>query len=379
MARDLSRWVLLGVLVVAGFFLFRVSSLASYGRRYNRPSVSAERAREGALAEQWRAAESQALILQYRARMVDVLRQRAAADSPGVAVLVIGSDSARTRATPVLAEALARAWREAGLGVTKVSVGVVAMLDGFPTLPGQLRPVNTQDVSHFLPDSLAPTTCLVLLPINPTWLERLASRRGLATLLAQSLGPCGFIARDGMPGERVAAWLSARHYDLAAAFLPSGQEAQADFLGELFGLNWTTPYALPTTGVGCLAGREADCRAAVARGTATRTSPWVEQSRWWNLSEMKLVGANHYLADVHAAIGPQRFHDVWTTTLPVDSALTLALATPVGRWTADWQAQRATRIRLGPGVAPGAWLFGLVAVLVGVAGGIGFAVRREVS
>lgn len=293
-------------------------------------------------------------------------------------------DSARQGS---LARALRQAWGDLGLDVTKVAVGVVVLdratirewARGLSLPPGE--PV----AFYVLPDSLAPTSCVAMVLAPPT---RSRAPQDLRAIARTWFGPCAYYARFGIPAPRVRQWLETRGLDLARipdwsregeprpplpGLLPSGP-------GKSW--YWWSLYLMPSSAAGCLAARAARCRAAVAFGDGVPSAvaatfvPQLDQQ--WRLDRQYLPGGERFLGAVVREVGARRFQEFWRTTLPVDSALTIALGHPVGEWTARWERSVAAPPRFGPGPRWDELLVGL-SLIVGATTLVGRNVRlREV-
>lgn len=384
MARDLTRWVVAVLLVVAAVVLVDSTNKARFtGPRFNQPEPTAARRRAMSISSQWRMAVLAERVVGYREGLKPRLRELASAGQPTVALLVDADDSLRMELTPILAPALDSAWRALGLGVTKVSVGVTVSMRGLPALPGMgpiSRPEN-KDL-FLLPDSLAPTQCLAVTAANQLWVTRLASRGALVRWLGSSLGPCAFYARFGVPSARVRSWLGARGYDLALAPMAYGEAAGLSTTWMFFGTPWEFLYELPPVALGCVAGRAVDCARTIRSGDGAPSDAvggLVVAEQSWRLEGKRLANGQRFLAEVLDVAGPERFAEFWTTDLPVDSALTLALRQPVGDWTAGWQRRVVPGVRLGPTLPVVPLLTGLTLLLLGPILAIWLAGRRQVG
>jgi len=326
------------------------------------------------LAAEWEIEEFGRRAVGYRLQLAPELRRRWAADSPTVAVLLLGPDSVTGWARERVETAIRRSWHELGLGVTKVAVGVVVDMDrrvrpgALDSLPGISG--GAFGTTYLLPDSLDQATCIALLPA-PYFLDRrLTIPPGrLETWLHDGLGPCAFYARFGVPGARVRGWLARRRYDLATWAVWDRPLSAGFNFGWLrpeernYGWWWEGIYGLKFSAVACLGGRPPACLASVREGDTGRpgSARVVVPLSPWRFSRMDLLGGGRWLSDVVRATGDARFREFWLTELPVDSALTLALRRPVGEWTVGWQAGISAPPPFGPWVPARVWLSGLVA------------------
>src|SRR5437879_7817498 len=135
MAREL-RWWLAGAFVacaiVAIGYLSPSGGAPAATARSRQPEPSAARLRARGLAEQWRAADVAVRLVVYRRRLEPELARRRATDQPGPALLVEAPDTVPVHTQALVASALDTVWRELGLGVSKVAVGVVVDLWRLP-------------------------------------------------------------------------------------------------------------------------------------------------------------------------------------------------------------------------------------------------------
>ena len=387
MARQLRWWIAGTVLACIGLVVLylppRGGSMWSDVRRVEREVPSPYRLREQGLAHQLRGVEATLRLVELRARLDPVWARRRAQGIPGPVMLIDGSDTLSDSIRQALETELDAVWRRLGLGVAKISVGVVLDIR-----TGSRRAFTSL---YLLPDSSNRTSCIALLPAaywgRSLLADTLPSPIGrFRDWLQNNLGPCAFYAAFGAPGGEIGRWLSQRSFDLAlyprwgeavrAQSEPSQTASSFDP-----GQNrwfWMNAYRLPASAIGCLAGRDSSCRAAVLRGAGAGDSVrhLVSTTRWW--LDQSLVGGDRYLADVRQAVGAQRFREFWNSELPVDTALAAVLRTPVGEWTRRWERGQAPVIRLGPAAPLPAVLLGLL-IAVGAVGWVGrTAARREV-
>ena len=352
------------------------------------PQASAARQRVQELAEEWRRAAATVRLLEGRARVL--------AGTPGPTLLLVGVDSVPAAARSRVVAALDTVWRGLGLGETKVAVGLIIDVSAArPPTPRAPRP-NRETPAYLLPDSTDRTACLAMIPTSVYWASVILGQRTpgqpsgvphLQLWLKGVLGPCAFYAAFGAPGQPVRRWLGARAFDLALyPDWDAGPPVASSGAG--FMMNdgrsqwyWGFVYHQSFSAVACLAGRAASCRAAVVGG-ADEGSPdslprFMGSNRvWWR--SQRLVGGERYLADVAREVGPERFVRFWNTSMPVDTALAVALRAPVGEWTKAWQRRFAPLLPLGPAAPLGATLLGVVLGAAAVGSVVLTASRRQV-
>jgi hypothetical protein len=390
MARELKWWIaaaLLGCTVLGFVYLPPRAAPLLWRRFHEPPPPTPYRLRVQELAAAWRKSAVELRLLEYRERLRPELERRRALEVPGPAVIVDWPDAASKDLPRYVASALDSAWTRLGLGVTKVSVGVVAAFGapepdrGQPSLPPSMT-------VYLLPDSSDRNTCLVFLQ-GFHWARRLHALPRSAprdprfeAFMQNVLGPCAFYAAFGSPGREIRRWLGARRFDLALyprwESQPAGGPDDYVMLDRRQPWFWMQVYQYPPDAIGCLAGRRDGCRTAVLTGAGTTEPPSriVTTERWW--WHQALVGGDYYLADVVRTVGHERFRRFWGSELPVDTALAAALRTPVGDWTREWQASLVPPIRLGPTVPPSSALLGLLLAAVAMTTVLRTVSRREV-
>jgi len=393
---SLKRWVLVGL--VACFALALAYLPPRGARSRDRSSFFMAQTRQGtparqraqAVADEWRTADGSLRLLRAREHFRELARTAWAGTS-----LVVVSESAGAWITaPRIADsAIHVAWRQLGLGETKVRVAVILKLAA--DAQGRDRPLAEEGGAAYLtPDSTDRTTCIAVVSPGTYWTRGLTGdlwqgRRvpfdDLVQFLKAGLGPCAFYAAYGTPGKSVRGWLVSRGWDLALTLDAGARGRQGNSLITMveprYPWYWEVIYSVPPTAVACLASRPDGCRAAVLSGASDDAAiPFPDimrvDRRWGRVP--RLVEGQRFLGDVARAVGRDRFLSFWTTALPVDTALAAALKRPVGEWTAEWQRDFVQPIRLGPappvgGVAMALAIAVLVVTLVAVT-----ASRRQV-
>ena len=397
MAREL-KWWLAAALAACGVILIGyVAPWAAAPRaaaRHGQLQPTAARLHEQVLANEWRKADLAVRLARYRIQLEPELARRRETDQPGPALIVEAPDSLAAYARDVVRPALDTVWRQLGLGVNKVGVGVV--LDFWRT-----RSTGTDHTpkvvfgspGHLLPDSTDRTTCVALIP---AWHWHQFSERGqnqqLEDRLRGGLGPCAFLAAWGTPGSAVRRWLARRNYDLATF---PGWDRERSMQSQWVSVRlaseantpptwyWPAVYGHPITAIGCLAGRATSCRAAVLSGAGDSFDDSVPRllsnQGWYWLRNERLVVGDRYLSDVAREVGHERFLRFWNSPEPVDTALAAALKMPVGEWTRRWERRIVPPLPLGPAAPMGASILGILlgaAAVFLVARG---AARRQVG
>ena len=387
MARQLTWWLagaFVACAIVAVGYLSPSGAAPAATARSRQPQPTAARLRARGLAEQWRAADLAVRLAVYRRRLEPELARRRAADQPGPALLVEAPDTVPVHTRELVASALDTVWRELGLGVSKVAVGVVVDFWRFPRTGTDSTPkVPTGSVGYLLPDSSDRATCIALIP---AWYWRRGFPGPLEDRLRRGLGPCAFFARWGVPGEPVRVWMARRHYDLAS--VPSWGRERSEppeaswMMNRNTGWFWAAVYGHPIAAIGCLAGRAQSCRTAVLTGAGDAFGDSLPRLldatvRWWR--EERLVQGQQYLGDVAREVGYDRFLRFWNSTEPVDTALATALKMPVGKWTERWERRFLPRLPLGAAAPLSAAVLGILLGGAAVALVARGAMRRQVG
>jgi len=355
------------------------------------PRGTPARQRAQELAEAWRAADASVQLLTSRRHLQDLAR---AASASGRSLVVVRESAGVVFAAPRIADsAIHIAWRQLGLGETKINVALVIRLTDLS--PARDRPLADEGGAAYLaPDSTDRATCIAVVSLARYWTRFFASDLGVRVrvpfdVLVQSLkadlGPCAFYAAYGTPSKSVRAWLVARGWDVALILDPGPRGRQANSLIGMadprYSWYWDAIYSLPPEAVACLARRPDGCRAAVLSGASDDpVIPFPDlmriDRRWGRVP--RLAEVQRFLGDVAHQVGRERFLSFWNSPLPVDTALAAALKRPVGEWTADWQRDFVRPIRLGPAPPLGGAAIALAIAALAVAVVTVTASRRQV-
>jgi hypothetical protein len=355
--------VLLGALAFYGLVL-RPMQLAMIHRASAFGGTAAADGRTRAVARQHAAVSAldreriRLTLARTRLDVEEALAARPSGDTVTLAVRVVAEEWKDAPRSATLRAATRAAWEELGLATTKVAVGVVVLDRTTMRQWGRALALGPVDPVAFYipPDSLTPATCVAVV-VAPR-LDRTQDPRALQTAGASWLGPCAFEARFGIPGRAVRRWLANRRFDVAMApdWIEGG--TRPELLLPWLSLTtrsrdwyWTRQYLVPAQTATCAAGRPASCIAALRAGDREARVPpsgvIARSDARWMLGE-GLTGGEYFLGAVLRTSGERKFRELWRTSLPIDSALTLALGAPAGEWTAEWQATVATPPRFGP-------------------------------
>src|SRR5438105_9714391 len=279
MVRELRWWVAAALLACGAVALAYLPPRGAGGKSRLRDEPFRQtpaRQRAQALAAQWRAASLALRLPEYRKRLQPELLRRRERDEPGPALLLEAPDSLAPFVRERVRAVLDTVSRQLGLGVTKVSVGLVVDLRRYVSAKaGETPSQDVESPAYLFPDSSDRTTCVALIPAW-RWTRTLAAQppvRGqeVKDWLRTGLGPCAFYAVYGAPGKGVQYWLARRGYDLAPLPLLDRERLerpQYSFVMSQDGTRWWwgSVYSFPVTAIGCLAGRTLSCRAGVLSG-----------------------------------------------------------------------------------------------------------------
>jgi hypothetical protein len=396
MAREL-RWWVGAVLLACGAVALAYLPPRGAGRKSRwRDELFGQtpaRLRVQALAFQWRAANLALRLPEYRKRLQPELVRRRERDEPGPALVFEAPESLPAFARERVRAVLDTVARQLGLGVTKVSVGLVVDSRRYVSANAAETP-SQDDVSpaYLFPDSNDRTTCVALIPAW-RWTRTLAAQPPVRSQevhdwLRTGLGPCAFYAVYGAPGRGVRHWLAQRGYDLARVPLWDGERPERPQYSFVMDQDrtrwwWESLYRFPVSAIGCLAGRTLSCRAAVLSGAAEWTGDSLprfldsDPRGWWR--GQRVLNSDRYLADVAREVGHERFLRFWNSPDAVDTALATALKMPVGEWTERWQRRFEPRLPLGPAAPGSATVLGLLLGAAGVVVVAWGATRRQVG
>ncbi len=260
-------------------------------------------------------------------------------------------------------------------------------------------PTRTIEVMTLLPQVTDGSTCVRVATINardgvqprmltedfPSYLADYF----LTTALG--LGPCGFYAAFGEPGETVASWLEEAGYRFA--FSPNWDgnaaiRARTDGLHE--DARTRDVYSFSPIAFACASGKENACT-KVIRGAGGRVSSftpktlgngWLKEPAlgrrprsWvgWNLGGQE----RFMLSALVAQFGHASFQRFWKTSQPFDVAFAELAGVPAADWSREWVQSQFGVVRAGPLVGTG--FTGFVLLVLGISVGLGMflAARRQ--
>jgi hypothetical protein len=335
--------------------------------------------RRNDLADQYRTVSGELEAALLKVKAAPILEAERAAGRPAKAI-VLGEDSLTGEKRELLGPALDTVWRQLEMGNTKIALVLAS-----PTLE---RSRDRPDAYNFwrtylLPDSTDRTTCVVVYNLGGLREER--PRQGLTEQrLRTALGPCAFYARFGAPSPLVRHWLDANNYDVTESSDWSGITRGRDYdtnwnLNEFRGYGtlvfYSYVYEMSFLKIACLAGRQPACVDAWKMG-AGGSGPYrhvLSPGSGWRIRDSRLPDEATTLAALVQEAGEDAFQEFWTTSLPIDSALTIAVGKPAGEWLAERPQAKALKITLGPvpplssmigGTLVGLFLLAVAAVMV---------------
>ena len=326
-------------------------------RRYQEPKEREITGRRKMLAERYKIVNSQIEALRLRQEAEPILEAHRAAGEAARAA-VFGADSTMAERQRVMIPGFDSAWRQLGLDDAKIAI--VLASPGRKAPKGDTPGTSNWWKTYILPDSTDRTTCVIIYPTAVVGDER-PRQAVIEQRMRIGLGPCAFYARFGAPSPRVWRWLAANQFDVAEnadwsdlkRFRDSRFEDDSwrEFIGVGSIWYYTSLYGLSFNTVACLAGRVPACLEGVRRGDREDGTPMrrvFTPGEYWRENEQRLPEQSSLLATIVHEVGEDAFQQFWTTSLPVDSALSIALNQPVGEWLASRQIRDRDTIQLGP-------------------------------
>ena len=370
MALTMTRW-----LAVAGgtCALIATASISSDPARSAATESSLEqvrlndlRGRVALAAERWHAlARRDSLIARLPARNVS-------STAPLLAIDPRLSGPHRS----LIERAVRRQWNSLGIDSARIPVAIAVVIDTAPSADGLGRGRGQIAYDYQLPvraGAGAGERCVVIATIQSAQSARADEHRELAEQLATQragsslLGPCAFLARFGLPGTEIDAWLRSRSWDLAAHphwwtipiadSVPVGERWKAanDDGASIGGLFWLSPDAL-----GCTAGKVDRCDDALPAAVAGDSLPFggliitnrARDPHWGTFS-------GRYISDLVTALGPDEFERFWRSDRAPDAALRAVAAIGLDTWTSQWARGLLGEQRVGPRLSLAELIIGL--------------------
>jgi hypothetical protein len=366
MARPVALWigaaVLACALCAAVYLPPRDLPRWAWHIRGEYPPSNPSRLRARKLAAEWREANASLEAIRHREEVNAAIEARTGAGLVGPGLITEGPDTTMVRLRPLIQAGFDSIWARLGIGESKIRVAVLVR---DPDRLGALRRLQVEGgygISFILPDTSDRTTCMTLAR-SPFWFanRRYIPKADLLNWTGTVLGTCAFYARFGMPSPRVEQWLARRDFDLA---LVPGWDDKRPFGRDRWELedenvrdrwwDWQL-YSYPRPVAGCFAGRAEVCRrvlVAADLGPEGRRPRVVAPRDRWDAARTLMVGSDQFLSEVVKRIGPDRFQEFWTTSLPVDSALSLALREPVGDFIVRYERAMGPAPRFGAATTP---------------------------
>ncbi len=198
------------------------------------------------------------------------------------------------------------------------------------------------------------------------------------------LGPCSLHWVHGSPGPAIRQWLRDDGMSrLARAPWPSSAYPPIGDHRSMYG-EWDSDQRnagsyeygrLTSVGEGCLAGHLDACRRAVLDPTV-----WLDREHYPELEDWVSSGTSkggqpfggrerHWMGDLEAEFGKDRFTRFWTSEQAVEDAFATAFGEPIEAWTMRWAQDRMGPQKAGPSTDLLSVLLTLVTLLacVGIA------------
>ncbi len=296
-------------------------------------------------------------------------------------------------------QALDTQWIKLG---TPTQIDVAMFLRLTPGKPLDLlapSPPRNIDVVTLLPQTTDGETCIRIATINASHLMRTqmlltdfqsySADYFLTTGLG--VGPCGFYAAFGKPGETVATWLEEAGYRFSLVPNWDGLDAITPNVARLREAAQDRDlYGFSPVAFACATGKEHACAEIVhgRGGRITRLTPKTvgygriketyvgprSLSRTgWNLGGREMF----MLSELVAQFGHESFQEFWKTSRPLDVAFSELTGAQPADWTRQWVQRQFGVLRAGPSVGLGFAAFALLVSGISMGLGMFLTARRQ--
>jgi hypothetical protein len=203
------------------------------------------------------------------------------------------------------------------------------------------------------------------------------------------LGSCRLVARYGLPGPAVLAWLERGALGFATEPVHDPARSQRRLLParSLFGLGGPSYWIRSRSVARCLAGIDGSCGRLLSDPVSEADEGRSEIQHVVDRSPVSGIREeaygepfahydNYLLADLEADFGARRFAAFWRSQHQVSTAFEAAFGTPLDLWTAAWARTHVGSLEAGPGL-PGSTSTGTGLLLVACAALAGLWARRR--
>jgi hypothetical protein len=175
------------------------------------------------------------------------------------------------------------------------------------------------------------------------------------------LGSCRLIARYGMPGPALLAWLERGGLGFAAdpVYEQAGPMLRPDLVRSPFGTGGPSFWVQSQEVGRCLAGAERSCGRLFLDPFSEADESRAEVQHVVDRSPVSAIREeayrqpfahydNYLLADLEVEFGPERFAAFWRSPHDVPVAFQAAFGMPVGEWTVAWVGTHVGSFSAGP-------------------------------
>lgn len=196
------------------------------------------------------------------------------------------------------------------------------------------------------------------------------------------LGPCGFFATYGWPGEELMTWLEGGGLDFATAPTQNVRLLYVNSSADRSLLGAVDFWGFEPEVEACLEGSRERCEGmwdTASSGRRQIYGPQLQLRTWYD--DRRGVAYGHQgslLADLVAEFGEASFAQFWRSELPVGEAFANAFGVSRAEWTYRWAKERlGSRTSRGSMALDGLLSLLTVLLLAGVASGVSH--RRSVG